>query len=313
MAKAELVPTKEARKSLVAEMATKYGLEPQKFLETIQKTIFPQDKQVTLEQTAAFLVVANQYDLNPFTREIYAFPGRNGGIVPVVSVDGWATLLARQPKMDGIEFADHIKDGKLVAITCRIYRKDRSKPVEVTEYMSECSRGTEPWNKYPARMLRHKALIQCGRYAFGLTGIVDEDEAERIAETDVRKRIIGGQPKSGYEIEVASEASGVPKADIPASDEEVRQRYRIHELCGKLGYNQARENMLLGTQPNLDALFADLEQDLRATDELGEKRGSGTSEQDGQAVVSGNATVAAVPKQPQPPKVENSKDASFSF
>ena len=29
-------------------------------------------------------------------------------------------------------------------------------------------------------MLRHKALIQCARYAFGLSGIVDPDEAERI-------------------------------------------------------------------------------------------------------------------------------------
>ena len=30
------------------------------------------------------------------------------------------------------------------------------------------------------RMLRHKALIQCARLAFGFTGIYDQDEAERI-------------------------------------------------------------------------------------------------------------------------------------
>ncbi|MCL6229905.1 recombinase RecT [Bartonella bilalgolemii] len=29
-------------------------------------------------------------------------------------------------------------------------------------------------------MLRHKAVIQCARYAFGFSGIYDEDEAERI-------------------------------------------------------------------------------------------------------------------------------------
>jgi hypothetical protein len=32
-------------------------------------------------------------------------------------------------------------------------------------------------------MLRHKALIQCARVAFGFSGIYDPDEAERIVET----------------------------------------------------------------------------------------------------------------------------------
>ncbi len=33
-------------------------------------------------------------------------------------------------------------------------------------------------------MLRHKAMIQCARLAFGFTGIYDQDEAERIVEND---------------------------------------------------------------------------------------------------------------------------------
>jgi hypothetical protein len=28
------------------------------------------------------------------------------------------------------------------------------------------------------RMLRHKALMQCARYAFGFSGVTDDDEAE---------------------------------------------------------------------------------------------------------------------------------------
>ncbi|MCO2532685.1 phage recombination protein Bet, partial [Pseudomonas aeruginosa] len=35
------------------------------------------------------------------------------------------------------------------------------------------------------RMLRHKAMIQCARLAFGFAGIYDQDEAERIVERDV--------------------------------------------------------------------------------------------------------------------------------
>ena len=39
-----------------------------------------------------------------------------------------------------------------------------------------------PGNPTPRRMLRHKAMIQCARLAFGFGGIYDQDEAERIVE-----------------------------------------------------------------------------------------------------------------------------------
>src|SRR5690606_21577300 len=78
--------------------------------------------------------------------------------------------------------------GKLSAVTCRIFRKDRSRHTAVTEYLNECAGTSEPWKKWPARMLRHKAAIQCARYAFGLSGIVDPDEAERIASVTRTER-----------------------------------------------------------------------------------------------------------------------------
>jgi hypothetical protein len=64
-----------------------------------------------------------------------------------------------------------------------MYRKDRKHPVTVTEYLSECKRTTEPW-KMEHRMLRHKALIQAARYAFGFAGVYDEDEARNIIENE---------------------------------------------------------------------------------------------------------------------------------
>ena len=48
--------------------------------------------------------------------------------------------------------------------------------------MTECKRDVAPWKSHPRRMLRHKAMIQCARLAFGFAGIYDQDEAERIAE-----------------------------------------------------------------------------------------------------------------------------------
>lgn len=38
-------------------------------------------------------------------------------------------------------------------------------------------------------MLRHKAMIQCARIAFGFTGIYDEDEAQRINEAQQERPV----------------------------------------------------------------------------------------------------------------------------
>lgn len=179
-------------KSVTTAVAERYGMTAQNFEATLRSTVVPKD--CSKEQFAAFLLVAKEYGLNPILKEIYAFPARSGGIQPIVSIDGWMRMMNDHRQMDGLEFVDHADDdGKLKAITARIYRKDRSRPIEVTEYMDECKRDTDTWRKWPTRMLRHKAAIQCARYAFGFSGIVDEDEYERAqghyAGTDV-----GAQP-----------------------------------------------------------------------------------------------------------------------
>jgi phage recombination protein Bet len=145
----------------------------------------PANVEVSREDFAAFLLVAKAHDLNPLTKQIYAYPKRGGGIQPIVGVDGWAALINSHPAFNGVEFADHLDEkGNLYAITCRIYRKDRQHPCEMTEYMAECRQASPTWQKWPRRMLRHKALIQCARYAFSLSGIIDPDEYERYpAET----------------------------------------------------------------------------------------------------------------------------------
>ncbi len=207
--------------SLIQKMAEVYQIAPEKFLATLKATVFPSGKPVTEEQIIAFLVVANRYTLNMFIKEIYAFPGRAGGIIPIVSVDGWATLINREEKLDGIEFVDQLnQDGFLVAVTCRIYRKDRSHPTEVTEYMAECKRDTDPWRQWPNRMLRHKSLIQAARYAFGFAGIYDPDEAERIANTEAIS--VPAAPRNVTQILTAPrQIASTPRPDPVTIDAEV--------------------------------------------------------------------------------------------
>lgn len=168
--------------SLLATMANRYQMDPVTFARTLRSTAMP--SKHSEEQFAAFMMVAHQYGLNPLTREIYAFENKkSGGVVPVVSIDGWVHLVNDHPAMDGFEIHyDHDDDGKLMSCTCIMWRKDRSHPTIVTEFLDEVYRNTDPWNGMPRRMLRHKALKECARYAFGFAGIVDEDEARDITQ-----------------------------------------------------------------------------------------------------------------------------------
>lgn len=166
--------------ALMTENLNMKGVDEGSLYHTLKNTVFKDAKDDS--QLAALMIVANQYGLNPFTKEIYAFPSKGGAITPVVSVDGWARIINDNPNCDGIQFEQDDESA-----TCKIYRKDRSHPTIVKEYLAECQGETKdkygnlkPWGKYPKRMLRHKALIQCARVAFGFSGIYDEDEAHRI-------------------------------------------------------------------------------------------------------------------------------------
>jgi phage recombination protein Bet len=187
-------------RSLVARTAERFAVEPEKLLGTLKATCFRGD--VSNEQLMALLVVADQFNLNPFTKEIYAFPDKRNGIIPVVGVDGWSRIINEHPQFDGMEFKDGPQNDKGLPewIECTMHRKDRGHPVTAREYMSECYRepfekdGRKidgPWQSHPRRFLRHKALIQCARIAFGFTGIYDQDEGERIVAATADQADLG--------------------------------------------------------------------------------------------------------------------------
>lgn len=210
MSKQAEIAQHPARVSLVQKIASKYSVDPDKMLATLKATAFRQRPkkdgsiiEVSNEQMMALLVVADAHNLNPFTREIYAFPDERGGIVPIVSIDGWVRIINERPELTGIEFQTS-DDPDDQWISCTISRKDRVVPITVREYFKECYRDTGPWNSHPRRMLRHKVLIQCARVAFGFGGIYDPDEAERISDamaidstgTEVRTKPKTAAPKA---------------------------------------------------------------------------------------------------------------------
>ncbi|MEX2964766.1 phage recombination protein Bet [Microbulbifer sp. TYP-18] len=190
------------KKSLVEKFSDRYAVDGAKMFETLKATAFKQrdGSAPSNEQMMALLVVADQYKLNPFTREIYAFPDKQNGIVPVVGVDGWSRIINSHCEFDGMEF--RYSDDTVTPrscdkpchewVECVMYRKDRSRPVVVREYLDEVYRepfkqGMKgPWQTHTKRFLRHKAMIQCARLAFGFVGIYDDDEAQRIGEQTER-------------------------------------------------------------------------------------------------------------------------------
>lgn len=173
------------RREPIHGLAERFEIDPEMAYKTLIATVWPTGYEAVPAQVRAFAMVCNEYGLNPWVKQIYAFPNRGGGVTPVVGIDGWLHVINGHPQMDGMDVDVQwaVQDGARlpVSATCRIYRKDRAHPVTITEFYAECSRPTDPWRQMPARMLRHKAIIQCGRVAFGIAGLYDEDEARDIA------------------------------------------------------------------------------------------------------------------------------------
>lgn len=218
------------------KLATSLGMDigGDELVQTLKATAFK--GQVSDAQMAALLIVANQYGLSPWTKEIYAFPDKNNGIVPVVGVDGWARIINEHTQFDGMDFEQDAE-----SCTCIIYRKDRSRPVKVTEFMDECKRGTGPWQSHPRRMLRHKAMIQCARLAFGYAGIYDQDEAERIVEKDITPTsAIGKQAAAGN---VNSER----RDELVKAANEVAKRGDVDALRGHFKALSREDRAIIGT------------------------------------------------------------------
>jgi len=211
-------PAPQTKPSALNLMASRLNLDPVKLTEALKKTVFA---KATDEELLALVAVSNEYGLNPFLKEIYAFPAKGGGIVPIVSVDGWNKMLIRQPAFDGIKFTfGYTEDGKLDSCTAIIFIKDRSHPVEITEYFDECKRNTDPWNNMPRRMLRNRTLCQASRVAFGFSGIHNDDEAQSFI--DVSSSPVPSEPP--------------PKMIAPASDTKPSARAELEAIVLGAGF-----------------------------------------------------------------------------
>lgn len=165
----------------IVGLAKVYDLDAAAFVYTFKQIAMPSPH--TDAEFVSCCLVAREHGLNPLTKEIYFMRDKHGKIQAIVGVDGWIKKCNEHPQFDGVVFNDMCDEkGKIIAITARMHRKDRTYPIEATEYLSECLQVREkagPWQSHPNRMLRHKALIQCARIAFGFAGLMDRDEFDQ--------------------------------------------------------------------------------------------------------------------------------------
>lgn len=125
--------------------------------------------KLTNPQRAQFIAVATAFGLNPFKREIYATTYRNkDGGTNMSIVTGYEVYLKRaemNPNYDGYETEFGLVNS-LINCTCRVYRKDRSKPVTSCVWMNEYNTGKSLWSTKPKMMLEKVAIATAFRRAF---------------------------------------------------------------------------------------------------------------------------------------------------
>ena len=230
----DISAAKAQTQGLIARLAGKFGVEPNRLLKCLTTQVFKQadGRQPTNEELMVLLLVCENFGLNPFNREIYAFRGKSGDIVPVVSLDGWGKIVRSQKDFNGVSFQFSETTVKVAGcsqelpefVECAMRLKGVDDPIVIQEFMIECFNDKSPvWRKWPRRMLRTRAFIQCARLAFSLTGLYDEGE-EFAEDVSAMAAVPSGQQPQVQQPVIAQ--TSVPKLTL--------DREKLDEMLGKL-------------------------------------------------------------------------------
>ena len=178
-----LTPTQ----SIVDRSVQRSGLSYDSFVRLIIQSALSRLSIWSQADLDRLLLLAERLGLDPLSNEIYATEvvpesGKKPRIFFVVGVDGWSKIINAHPQFDGMRFVEFAPgDDELPQyFECTIFRKDRKVATSVREYMHEAHTNQGAWLTHPRRMLRHKAMVQCARICFGISGIYEPDEAQRI-------------------------------------------------------------------------------------------------------------------------------------
>ena len=181
---------------IVSRSVRRSGLPYDSFVRLIIQSALSRLTIWTQPDLERLLLTVERLGLDPLSNEIYALEkaavaGKKAQIIFVVGVDGWTKIINSHPAFDGMKFVESEPgDDELpLYFECTIYRKDRKVATTVREYMYEVHTNQGAWLTHPRRMLRHKAMVQCARVCFGLSGICDPDEALKVGANHETRNI----------------------------------------------------------------------------------------------------------------------------
>jgi len=175
--------------TLLTELAKRHEMDVPQLVSVVKQRCF-KDGAASDAQLMLLLTIAKKYDLNPLAREVHAFINK-GRLEVTIGLDGWIKIATRHVMFNGYETTPILNDhGVLTAITVKMHRKDWAVPGEYTAWMDEWmvagKQGEKSnWEQYPRHRLFAKAFQECARFTFGITEVIDEDDAERIAAAKV--------------------------------------------------------------------------------------------------------------------------------
>ena len=174
--------------------------------QTVKDYLVRGNGNVSDQEVVMFLELCRAQRLNPFVNDAYLIKYGNS---PASIVTGWHTFLKRaesHPEYDGLEAgvtiltpgasegAKRVERRKgtlvlpgedLVGGWAKVYRKDRTRPVEIELNISEYDKKQSSWNTMKGTMIRKTAASQGLREAFpdALSGMYTGEELGADAES----------------------------------------------------------------------------------------------------------------------------------
>ena len=195
---------------LTARVAANFAIEPMELWKSLKAEFFP-GGAASDAQMFIVLQIMDRYKLNPFMREMFAAVSQKTGKLLVgVQYDGYMTIAHRHPRYKGFQFEyEKDKDGKVSAITCKVYRDDWEHPGEYRAEMAEWRlKGKDTWDQRPTHQLGAKAFNNAVRLTLGLSGIYDPDDIERIQDSE----------RPAIETTATKVSEGVSAENSPSAD-----------------------------------------------------------------------------------------------
>ncbi|MGT2729449.1 phage recombination protein Bet [Streptococcus phocae subsp. salmonis] len=187
--------------SEVAEKKETFINNPQLLNSKIIREYFDPKGLASKEELAFFLALAHERNLNPFLKEVYFVKFNGSPAQTIVSKDVFMKIAESHQEYDGFEAGVVVetKEGELVERKgallgtkdtliggwCKVYRKDRSRPIEVQISVKEFGKNQSTWKTMPANMIRKTAIVNALREAFPgtLRNMFTEDDTLLSRET----------------------------------------------------------------------------------------------------------------------------------